>query len=162
MFIKRVLKENLFEIICAAFFLLITFSAYFISSKYSFDQIASSSMEPTLIPGKYYLFCHDIDNIQRLDIITFTTGDDTKTICKRIIGMPGDKITFSEHDVYVNGNILTENYIKEPAIYDEHSSFSVPDGCVFVLGDNRNHSKDSRYMDNPYIEIKNIISKKVR
>ena len=73
---------------------------------------------------------------------------------KRVIGVPGDVIEFTDHQVYRNGQLLTEDYInqEESPHYNDYrnryaqSSITVPEGFLFVMGDNRNNSKDSRMM----------------
>ena len=82
-------------------------------------------------------------------------------LIKRVIGLPGDVITFDDGYVYRNGDVLDEEYLAEQGVtkHGNQEKYIVPDGCVFVLGDNREHSADSRYMDNPYVPIPDIVSK---
>lgn len=65
-------------------------------------------------------------------------------IIKRIIGLGGDKITFGENTVYRNGVALEEDYINGIPYYNLKEEFIVPEGEIFVMGDNRNNSSDSR------------------
>jgi signal peptidase I len=92
---------------------------------------------------------------ERGDIIVFwppveqDPDEDPKPYIKRIIGLPGEHVTFRSGDVFINGNVLKEPYIavddvKTRCSGDEYCDIIVPEGAVFVLGDNRQHSSDSR------------------
>lgn len=65
---------------------------------------------------------------------------------KRVIGKGGDTIEIKDGKVYRNGTFLEEPYIKEPMNKQMDMTVTVPDNHVFVMGDNRNYSKDSRYI----------------
>ncbi len=76
---------------------------------------------------------------------------------KRVIGKSGDIIEFRSGKLYRNGELLREEYLKEPAIYPFDMVIEVPEGHIFVMGDNRNHSTDSR--DIGCIPMHNVIGK---
>lgn len=101
---------------------------------------------------------------KRGDIIIFDYPDDpTQKYVKRIIGLPGDIVEIKSDDtsasVYVNSKLLNEPYIKEPMNPTLSSTYVVPVGHYFVLGDNRNDSKDSRYWDNTFVPEDTILAK---
>ena len=88
---------------------------------------------------------------------------DTTPLVKRVIAVEGQTIdiNFTTGAVYVDGEILTEPYINEPTHSQIHFSgpMVVPSGHVFVMGDNRNHSSDSRNSDIGCVDTRNILGK---
>lgn len=68
---------------------------------------------------------------------------------KRVIGLPGDHVQIKDEKVYINGEVLTEDYldssVKTTSLGGKYIDLIVPENAVFVMGDNRAHSKDSRY-----------------
>ena len=98
---------------------------------------------------------------ERGDIVIFKYPDDeSQNFVKRVIGIPGDVIQISNGHVYVNGEQLEENYLREPMNNDgEELTYVVPADSYFMLGDNRNNSKDSRYWTNTFVSKDKIIAK---
>lgn len=96
---------------------------------------------------------------ERGDIIVFKFPDPVKEnppkdYIKRVIGLPGDKVEVKDGTVFVNGVALKEPYISEPPSTD-HEAEIVKDGYLFVMGDNRNNSYDSRYWGQmPLVNLK--------
>lgn len=142
--------------------------------------IPSGSMENTLLPGDMILvnkFIYYFTDIKRGDIIVFKfPKDPTKDYIKRVIGLPNDKVEIKNGDIYINGEKTDEKYTKEKAADDlvmhQHiekedngqttlvptmSIITVPEGKLFVMGDNRNNSQDSRYWG--FLPRKNIKGK---
>jgi signal peptidase I len=78
---------------------------------------------------------------------------------KRVIGLPGDSLQFKDHHVVRNGVALQESYINEPMDYISEDIVTVPEKHIFVMGDNRNHSNDSRAIG--FIPLDHVIGKKI-
>lgn len=83
------------------------------------------------------------------DIIVFksklTTDDGkNKLLIKRVIGLPGETIQISDGKVYIDGKLLVEDYTKDPITSGDVGPLLIPDGKLFVMGDNRGNSADSR------------------
>lgn len=111
-------------------------------------QVSGLSMEPHIRSGEYVMintFAYRIGVPTRGDIVAFRhEGDERAVFIKRVIGVPGDRVGIRRGQVYLNGNALAEPYVVHG---DGRTSaeIKVPDGCVYVLGDNRAESEDSRF-----------------
>ena len=105
------------------------------------------SMNPTLQDGDYLLVSkqtYTFEEPERGEIIIFPVGEDNKLYIKRVIGLPGDVVTINNGEVYVNGELNDQNYTLDGYTSGNIDELVVPDGEVFVLGDNRLNSIDSR------------------
>jgi signal peptidase I len=116
--------------------------------------IPSGSMLPTLQIGDRILvdkLSYDFHSVHRGDIIVFRkpptdVGSPTiHDLVKRVIGLPGDRISAVDGHVYINGKRLYEPYLPASALTYHLTPQIVPKGDVFVMGDNRENSYDSRY-----------------
>ena len=87
------------------------------------------------------------------------TEPDRHIWVKRIIGKPGDTIEFSDSNVYRNGKLLDEPYIKEKMHSNSSQKIIIPENYVFVMGDNRNNSNDSRIIG--VVPVSHILGKVV-
>lgn len=125
--------------------------------------VDGESMTPTLQNGDWILI-FKTGKIENGDIIlTNTDNEYGLRIIKRAIAFSGDTvdIDFENSAVFVNGEKLIEDYTAglEMDKGDVEFPLTVPDGCVFVLGDNRSNSVDSRYSEIGFVEKEDIIGK---
>ena len=128
--------------------------------------VPTGSMESTIMPDDdiFGLRLSYINSTpERGDIIIFKFPDnENERYVKRVIGLPGEKVTIKEGQVFINESTepLKEEYIKEEWTNAAGPyEFEVPEGCYFVMGDNRNNSYDSRYWTNTYVKEEQIIGK---
>lgn len=108
-------------------------------------RVDGFSMRPTLEDGEFVLvnkLSYRLNQVQRGDIIVFhyPVNPDEELI-KRVIGLPGDRVTVQDQHVSVNGRVLSEPYIAAAPLYS--GEWTIADRHLFVLGDNRNDSSDS-------------------
>ena len=124
-------------------------------------RVDGYSMRPTLDNGQYVLvnrLAYRFGKPQRGDIIVFHNPNYVQEdFIKRVIGLPGDTIRIMNGVVQINGYTLKEPYIAEAPLY--HGEWRVPEGALFVLGDNRNDSSDSHAWGT--LDMKYVIGKAV-
>ncbi len=129
-------------------------------------QVPTSSMENTIMAGDRVVALRTaywFGEPAQGDVVIFKYPDDPtgKTLyVKRVIGEPGDTVVVKDGEVYVNETLLEEPYIREKTI-GNYGPFLVPEGCYFMMGDNRNHSLDSRFWDNTFVEKEEMLGKVV-
>ena len=167
---KSSIRETI-EAIVTAFLIAIVIRTFVIQA----FKIPSGSMIPTLLVGDHilvnkFLLGTPVDipftninlfhmpglrNPKRGDVIVFKYPEDpTRDFIKRVIGIGGDVVMEKDKNIYVNGRRLVEPYVQhvdneiKPGQFDRRDNFGpivVPKGSVFVMGDNRDQSYDSRY-----------------
>ncbi len=138
--------------------------------------IPSASMEPTLQKGDRVLvnkLSYDAHDVRRGDVVVFeippeSVGPDgIKDLIKRVIALPGETVESRDGVVYVNDRRLTEPYLSDGTVTGDPANGNnppirrqvVPAGRVFVMGDNRANSHDSRYDDRGPIPINSIVGR---
>ena len=133
-------------------FIILFFCVYGVASFFNdyiaqYEEIQGKSMEPAFQDGDHTLISQlpfFFSEPQRFDIIAFSW--EHELYVKRIIGLPGEIVAIKDGNIYINGQILPENYGKEE-MNDTLEPMHLKENEYFVLGDNRNFSEDSRSKD---------------
>lgn len=142
--LRAVIKKFFLNEIVLAIIFALLLKTFIMDSRY----VPSSSMYPTLqVKDRLLvnLLSYKFGDLERGDIIIFEPPPSVESeydYVKRLIALPGDIVEITNGTVYVNGEPLEEGYINNAPNY-EYPPTKVPENCLFVLGDNRNHSYDS-------------------
>ena len=151
------LNVRVLVMMMAAFVLLFTFVARVI-------VVSGPSMQNTLVGGDLILVWSMGYTPKQGDVVVVTQESyQEDSIVKRVIAVEGQRvdIDYSTNTVYVDNAPLTEDYIKErmnvPGWGEGINHVVVPEGCIFVMGDNRNNSADSRYPDIGIVDNRCVI-----
>lgn len=128
------------------------------------SQIKGSAMLPNYVDGQYYITLKIYNEFERGNTIVFKSPNNPELDnFKRIVGLPGEEIIISDGKVYINENVLEETYLQSGTttrsgnFLREGQKITVPQEQYFVLGDNRDHSLDSREVG--FIPKQNILGK---
>ena len=158
--LKKQLKEVLEWILIIVFAIV----AAMLINKYVIlkAKVPTGSMEHTIEVGDCIMgfqLAYMFSEPERGDIVIFPYPDNPEvTYVKRIIGLPGETVEIKNGAVYIDGTPIKEPYLKE-AMKGEYGPYVVPEGCYFMLGDNRNSSADSRKWKNTYLKEEDILAK---
>ncbi|MFC4386813.1 signal peptidase I [Gracilibacillus marinus] len=159
--IWSIIRIVVISLLLAFFFRSYLFASYVVNGK---------SMEPTLHDGNLLMvnkMIYDWKNINRFDVIVFHANEEEDYV-KRVIGVPGDHIEYKDDTLFLNGEVVEETYLtsyrngEEILTHDFELEMltgerKVPQGKLFVLGDNRQKSYDSR--DIGFIDESSVVGK---
>lgn len=146
------------ETILAALIIVLLIDVFF----FRMVAVDGASMMPGLNNGDRIISTSFDKNYSRGDIVVIRRKDNNNLI-KRIIAVEGDEldINFETGEVIINGVVIDEPYINEPTMtpLNFEGAVTVPENHVFVMGDNRNDSNDSRAAEIGFIDVNNIFGK---
>lgn len=160
-YIWRVLRTVVLAVLIALLFRSFFYASYIVDGK---------SMEPTLHDGNLLMvnkIIYDWKHINHFDVVVFHANEEEDYV-KRVIGLPGDTIKYQGDTLYLNGKKVMEPFLEPYQVDDqmltqnfnlkEITGFQkVPDGQMFVMGDNRRKSYDSRYFG--FVPLNKVVGK---
>ena len=159
---KKLMNELIEDVVLVAIVLAVVFVVkHFLIIN---AVIPSASMENTIMTGDRIFgnrLTYTFGDPKRGEIVIFKFPDNEKELfIKRVIGLPGDKVEIRDGLVYINDSEepLEEDYLRETPVGD-FGPYYVPEGYYFMLGDNRNYSKDSRLWEHPYVARDKILAR---
>lgn len=158
---KKIIREIIsYVLIVAAAFVLATLTNRYLIVN---ARIPSGSMIPTITEGNRIIgnrLAYMSSDPKRGDVVVFYYPDDeTQKYIKRIIGLPGETVYIEHGTVYIDGQPLDESDYLTVETAGVSGPFTVPEGCYFMMGDNRNSSWDSRFWNNTFVSRDKIIAK---
>lgn len=138
--------------------------ALIIAQFFSPTMVRQNSMEDTLHDGDYIFInkrVYSFTDVKHGDIVIFVTDEEDedgnpKKLIKRAIALPGDTIEITDGKVYLNDEELIESYIKDGYTDGEIEKVTVPENKLFVMGDNRTYSHDSREQDIGFVDMDSL------
>lgn len=170
-------KEEDFKSELKSLLVFIALALLFRASVVAAYKIPSASMEDTLLIGDHIfvnkvayglrlpfmektLFNYDLP--EREDIVVFTLPEDPSIdIIKRVVGLPGDEVEVRGTKLYVNGALYDDSRYavwRDGGIKD-FGPMKVPEGRVYLMGDNRDHSRDSRFWNDHFLELDRVVGR---
>ncbi|MBM7571480.1 signal peptidase I [Aquibacillus albus] len=164
---KKVKVWSIIRVVTIAVLLAVFFRSYLFAS-YVVD---GKSMEPTLYDGNLLMVnkvIYGIKDISRFDVIVFHANEEEDYV-KRVIGQPGDHIEYKDDQLYLNGDAIEERYLdpyrtndgelltNDFTLEEVTGEMQVPEGKIFVMGDNRRESLDSRAFG--FVNIETVVGK---
>ena len=159
---RKLFKNEVFRtIVSYAFIILIVV----LIRLFIFDpvRVEGHSMDTTLSDGEIMILnkvYYRKNDIERFDIVVVDEGD--KNIIKRVIGLPGEVISYRNNKLYIDGQEVSDPFPSkktEDFTLGDIGHERIPGGCYFVMGDNRNHSADARGWINKYVKKSKIVAK---
>ena len=150
------------QIIVAAVVIALVLNNFVIAN----SRVPTGSMENTIMSHSRVIgsrLSYINSDPQRGDVVIFHFPDDPTGetyYVKRVIGLPGETVNVIGGKVYINDSAtpLEEPYLPEP-MDGSYGPYTVPEGCYFMMGDNRNNSLDARFWKNQFVEKDKIIAK---
>ena len=156
------MKKKIFQVLkfTSILFVIVIFIINFI---FQIVTVNGQSMVPTL-KNNDKLILEKVSkwliDVKRNDIVVIKyPADIRQRIVKRVIAVAGDKVKINDNILYLNGKIVNE-YYKNESFMKDYDEVLVPQNSIFVLGDNRNFSKDSRSNDIGFVKL-NLLEGKV-
>ncbi|WP_195415504.1 signal peptidase I [Enterocloster citroniae] len=128
------------------------------------SRVPTGSMENTIMSHSRVIgsrLAYINSEPERGDVVIFKFPDNREVYyVKRVIGLPGEMVNVVDGKVYINDSQtpLDEPYLPEP-MEGSYGPYTVPEGCYFMMGDNRNNSLDARFWKNQFVPKKDIMAK---
>ncbi len=158
---KKVIKDEIlswFKAVVVALIIAWSINSFIIINA----KVPSGSMENTIITGDRLIasrLTYKFKDPERLDIVVFESPmDDGVLFVKRVIGLPGETVEIINGELFINGELTEEAYLKDET-YGSFGPYEIPEEHYFMLGDNRNNSDDARFWENTYVPIESIKGK---
>ncbi|MCR5295449.1 MAG: signal peptidase I [Lachnospiraceae bacterium] len=156
---KQEIVSFIFPIICVVVAVLLINELLVVNARIPTESMENTIMVNDQVFGNRLAYRNALP--ERFDIVIFHYPDDeSKLYIKRVIGLPGETVEIVDGKVYINGSEepLDDSFCPEEPL-GSYGPFYVPSGHYFMMGDNRNHSNDSRFWINKYVSLDRILGK---